>query len=74
VEELLSERGVELDHVTVYRWFVAARRDTKAARGFFQRAIGTMRVAPVEVATDHAPVDPAVLEELLPAAWHRTDR
>ena len=24
--------------------------------------------------TDHAPVYPAVLEELLPAAWHRTDR
>jgi DDE domain len=33
-----------------------------------------MRVAPVEVVTDHAPVYPAVLEELLPAAWHRTDR
>src|SRR5512132_2164430 len=32
------------------------------------------RVAPVEVVTDHAPVFPAVLEELLPAAWHRTDR
>jgi transposase-like protein len=26
------------------------------------------------VVTDHAPVFPAVLEELLPAAWHRTDR
>src|SRR5215211_6345413 len=24
--------------------------------------------------TDHAPVYPAVLEELLPAVWHRTDR
>ena len=24
--------------------------------------------------TDHAPVYPMVLEELLPAAWHRTDR
>jgi IS6 family transposase len=33
-----------------------------------------MQVAPVEVITDHAPVYPAVLEELLPAAWHRTDR
>jgi IS6 family transposase len=33
-----------------------------------------MRVAPVEVVTDHAPVYPAVLEELLPSAWHRTDR
>jgi transposase-like protein len=29
---------------------------------------------PVEVITDHAPAYPAVLEELLPAAWHRTDR
>jgi transposase-like protein len=26
------------------------------------------------VVTDHAPVYPAVLEELLPAVWHRTDR
>ena len=33
-----------------------------------------MRVEPVEVVTDHAPVYPAALEELLPAAWHRTDR
>jgi transposase-like protein len=126
LEELLTERGVEVDHVTVYRWvvrfapllaeaarpcrhavgdrwqvdetyvkvagqwryvyraidqfgqvidvFVSARRDAKAARRFFQRAIGTIRVAPVEVVTDHAPVYPAVLEELLPAAWHRTDR
>jgi transposase-like protein len=24
--------------------------------------------------TDHAPVYPAVLEELLPSVWHRTDR
>ena len=31
--------------------FVSARRDTKAARRFLQRAIGTMRVAPVEVVT-----------------------
>ena len=27
-----------------------------------------------EVTTDEAPVDPVVLAELLPAAWHRTDR
>jgi transposase-like protein len=126
VEELLTERGVEVDHVTIYRWvlrfapllaeaarpcrhtvgdrwqvdetyvkvagqwryvyraidqfgqvidvFVSPRRDAAAARRFFQRAIGTMRVEPVEVVTDHAPVYPAVLEELLPAAWHRTDR
>jgi transposase-like protein len=126
VEELLAERGVQVDHVTVYRWvqrftpllaeaarpcrhavgdrwrvdetyvkvagqwryvyraidqfgqvidvFVSPRRDAAAARRFFQRAIGTTRVAPVEVVTDHAPVYPAVLEELLPAAWHRTDQ
>jgi IS6 family transposase len=29
---------------------------------------------PVEVVTDHAAVYPAVLQEFLPAAWHRTDR
>src|SRR5512133_1666866 len=125
VEEPLAERGISVDHVTIYRWvrrftrllaeaarpcrhavgdrwqvdetyvkvagqwryvyraidqfgqvidvFVSPRRDAAAARRFFQRAIGTMRVAPVEV-TDQAPVYPAVLEELLPVAWHRTDR
>jgi transposase-like protein len=126
VEELLTERGVEVDHVTVYRWvlrftpllgdsakpcrhavgdrwhvdetyvrvagqwryvyraidqfgqvidvFVSARRDAKAARRFFDRAIGTTKIAPVEVVTDQAPVYPAVLEELLPAAGHRTEQ
>src|SRR5678816_2077226 len=126
VEELLAERGIDVDHVTVYRWvqrftpllaeaarpcrhavgdrwqvdetyvkvagrwryvyraidqfgqvidvFVSPRRDAAAARRFFQRAIGTMGIAPVEVVTDHALVYPAVLEELLPAVWHRTDR
>ncbi len=28
----------------------------------------------VEVTTDRAPVYPAVLDALLPAAWHRTDQ
>jgi transposase-like protein len=126
VEELLTERGVEVDHVTVYRWvlrlaplladaarpcrhavgdrwqvdetyvkvagqwryiyraidqfgqvidvFVAARRDANAAHQFFQRAIGTTNVTPAEVTTDKAPVYPAVLEELLPAAWHRVEQ
>jgi transposase-like protein len=126
IEELLTERGVQVDHVTVYRWvlrftpllaeaarpcrhvvgdqwqvdetyvkvagqwryvyraidqfgqvidvFVSPRRDAAASRRFFERAIGTMGIAPVEVVTDHAPVYPAVLEELLPSAWHRTDR
>jgi transposase-like protein len=126
VEELLAERGVEVDHTTVYRWvqrftpllaeaarpcrhavgdrwkvdetyvkvagrwryvyravdqfgqvidvFVSARRNMSAARRFFERAIGTTNVTPIEVVTDRAPTYPAVLEELLPAAWHRTDR
>jgi transposase, IS6 family len=126
VEELLSERGVEVDHVTVYRWvvrftplladsakpcrhavgdrwqvdetyakvagqwhyvyraidqfgqvidvFVSARRDAMAARRFFERAIGATKITPVEVVTDQAPVYLAVLEEFLPAAWHRTEQ
>jgi transposase-like protein len=126
VEELLAERGIEVDHVTIYRWvlrftpllaeaarpcrhavgdrwqvdetyvnvagrwryvyraidqfgqvidvFVSTRRDATAAHRFFERAIGTTKVRPAELTTDHAPVYPAVLEELLPAAWHRTDR
>jgi transposase-like protein len=126
VEELLAERGVRVDHVTVYRWvqrftpllaeaarpcrhrvgdrwqvdetylkvagrwryvyraidqvgqvidvFVSPRRDVKAARRFFERAIGTTKRAPVEVVTDKAAAYPAMLEELLPGAWHRTDR
>jgi transposase-like protein len=125
-EELLAEGGVEVDHVTIYRWvlrftplladaarpcrhrvgdrwqvdetdvkvagrwryvyraidqfgqvidvFVSAQRDTKAARRFFQRAIGTTKIAPAAVTTEQAPVDPAVLKELLAAAWHRIDR
>jgi transposase-like protein len=126
VEELLAERGIEVDHVAVYRWvqrftpllaeaarpcrhavgdrwqvdetyvkvagrwryvyraidqfgqvidvFVSVQRDGRAARRFFERAIGTTQITPIEVVTDHAPVYPAVLEELLPAAWHRADR
>jgi transposase-like protein len=53
---------------------VSARRDAKAARRCFQQAIGATKITPVEVTTDLAPVYPAVLEELLPAAWHRADR
>ncbi len=53
--------------------FVSPRRDANAARRFFERAIHTT-TRPVEVVTDRAPTYPVVLEELLPAAWHRTDR
>jgi transposase-like protein len=54
--------------------FVSMRRDATATRRFFAHAIGTTKTTPMEVVTDLAPVDPAVLDELLPAAWHRTDR
>ena len=126
VEELLAERGVEVDHVTVYRrvlrftgplaeaarpcrntvgdrwqvdetyvkvagqWryvyraidqfgqvidvFVSPWRDVRAARRFLERAIGTTKSRPIEVVTDQAPTYPVVLDEFLPAAWHRTDR
>jgi transposase-like protein len=123
---LLTERGIEVDHIGIYRWvqrftplladaarpcrhmvgarwwvdetyvkvagrwryvyraidqfgqvidvFVSPRRDTTAARRFFEQAIGTTKITPVEVVGDHAPVYPGVLEELAPAAWHRTDQ
>jgi transposase-like protein len=54
--------------------FVAPRRDATAAHRFFERAIGTTKSRPIEVVTDQAPTYPVVLDELVPAAWHRTDR
>ncbi|MBV1855744.1 IS6 family transposase [Catellatospora tritici] len=125
VEELLVERGVEVDHVTVYRWvqrftpllaeaarpcrhspgdrwfvdetyvkvggvwryvyravdqhgqvidvLVSVRRDAAAAHKFFRCALATFQ-APTEVVTDAAAVYPAVLEELVPSAWHHVER
>src|SRR5690348_8699566 len=126
VEELLVERGIEVDHVTVYRWvqrftplladaarwrrhapgdrwfvdetyvkvngvwryvyravdqygqvidvLVSARRDADAARRFFRQALATLKVTPTEVVTDAAAVYPAVLDELVPSAWHHVER
>ena len=54
--------------------FVAPQRDAKAARRFFERAFNTTKVMPVEVRTDRAATYPVVLEDLLPAAWHRTEQ
>jgi transposase-like protein len=54
--------------------FISPRRDVRAARRFLERAIGTTKIRPIEVVTDQAPTYPVLLEELLPAAWHRTDR
>jgi transposase-like protein len=41
---------------------------------FFEQALRTTGLGPAEVTTDRAAAYPAVLEELLPAAWHRTDQ
>jgi transposase-like protein len=125
VEELLAERGIEVDHVTVYRWvqrfapefaeaararqhltgdrwhvdetyvrvggswrylfraidqfgqvidvFLSPRRNTEAARRFLFHAVGRTRISPAEVTTDRYRVYPRVLDELLPAAFHRTE-
>ncbi len=125
VEALLAERGIEVDHVTVYRWvqrfalefaeaartrrhavgdrwhvdetylrvrgtwrylfraidqfgqvidvYLSPRRDGNAARRFFDQAIGRTRISPVEVTTDRYRVYPRVLDEMLPAAFHRTE-
>jgi transposase-like protein len=53
---------------------VSERRDAMAARRFFEQAISATKVTPMEVTTDQAPAYPAVLEELLSAAWHRTEQ
>jgi transposase-like protein len=126
VEELLVERGVDVDHVTVFRWvqrftplladaarfarrapgdrwfvdetyvkvngvwryvyraidqdgqvidvLVSARRDADSARRFFQRALSTLKVTPSEVVTDAAAIYPAILDELIPKAWHHVER
>jgi transposase-like protein len=126
VEELLAERGIEVDHVTVYRWvqrftplladaarfarhspgdrwfvdetyvkvngvwryvyraidqygqvidvLLSTRRDAEAARRFFTRALETLKVVPSEVVTDAAPVYPALLAQLMPAAWQYVEQ
>jgi transposase, IS6 family len=125
VEELLAERGIEVDHVTVYRWvqrftpllaeaarpcrhavgdrwyvdetyvkvagrwryvyravdqhgqiidvYVSPRRDTRAARRFFAMMLGA-HGEPVEVVTDRAWTLRAVVDELIPAAFHNTEQ
>ena len=53
--------------------FVSSRRDATAARRSSSRP-GTTKMTPVEVVTDRAAAYPAVLDELLPMAWHRTEQ
>jgi len=54
--------------------FMSTRRDAAAARRFFKRAIRTTKVTPIEVVTDRAPAYLTVLDDLLEATWHRTER
>jgi transposase-like protein len=53
---------------------VSARRDADAARRFFGRALSVLQVTPSEVVTDAAAVYPAVLDELIPSAWHHVEQ
>jgi len=53
---------------------LSARRDAVAARRFFTRALRMLKVKPTEVVTDAPPVYPAVLDELIPAAWHHVEQ
>jgi transposase-like protein len=53
---------------------VSPRRDATAARRFFRRALGTLKVTPGEVVTDAVAVYPAVLDDLVPSAWHHVER
>ena len=125
IEELLAERGIVVDHVSVFRWvqaftpllidvarvrrhgggdrwfvdetyvrvsgrwmylhravdqfgqvidvMLSDKRDLAAARRFFQQALSAS-TAPVEVNTDLAGIYPTVLDELVPATRHVTDR
>jgi transposase-like protein len=54
-------------HGQVIDVLVSERRNARAARAFFTRALSS-GPAPVEVTTERAPVYPRVIEELVPAA------
>ena len=54
--------------------FVSPRRDETAARRLFQQTIKTTKVTPAEVATDQAATYLIVLDEVVPAAWYRTEQ
>lgn len=61
-------------HGQVIDVLLSARLDADAARRFFHRALATLKVKPVEVITDAAPVYPAVLDELVPFARHHVEQ
>jgi transposase-like protein len=61
-------------HGRVIDLLLSALRDAAAARRFFVRALRMLKVTPSEMVTDAAPVYRAVLEELVPAAWHHVEQ
>ena len=67
VYRAVDERGQVID---VY---VSARRDVTAARRFFTTAL-VANGEPAEVVTDRAPALELVIAELLPGAFHNTER
>jgi transposase, IS6 family len=58
-------------HGQIIDVFVSPRRDFRAARQFFARALRS-HGEPVEVVTDRAPALRAAIEGLIPAAFHNT--
>jgi transposase-like protein len=60
-------------HGQIVDVWLSARRDLRAAREFFIRALATGCV-PVEVTTDRAPSYPRVLDELFPGVLHDTSQ
>ena len=57
----------------VIDFMLSQRRDAAAARRFFHAALACAG-RPVEVTTDRAPVYPAVLDELVPGAFHDVEK
>lgn len=57
-------------HGQIMDVLVSARRDAYAARRIFRRALSTLKVTP----TDAAAVYPAMLDGLVPQAWHHVER
>jgi IS6 family transposase len=60
-------------HGQVIDVLVAERRDARAAREFFTRAL-KHGPAPIEITTDRAPVYPRVIEDAVPGARHVLER
>jgi hypothetical protein len=72
--DLDKHRSVRSARVKNWRVAAVSRRDATAARRFFIRALRMLKVIPCEVVTDAAPVYPAVLDDLVPAAWHHVEQ